>query len=164
MLARPNDRWSASFTPEKPGRYVYAIEAWTDEFASWRRDFNAKREAGMHLALEIAEGHNILMSLKSRTAAQARLIREVCQASADSASSAALLSDDLAAAASKGTQSDLTRSPSYPLIADRPIARAGAWYEMMPRSQSPVANRHGTFDDCINRLPESPRWVSTSSI
>jgi starch synthase (maltosyl-transferring) len=25
---------------------------------------------------------------------------------------------------------------------------------MMPRSQSPTANRHGTFDDCINRLPD----------
>ena len=24
-------------------RYVYAIEAWTDEFATWRRDFIAKR-------------------------------------------------------------------------------------------------------------------------
>ena len=151
MLSRQNDRWSASFTPAKPGRYVYAIEAWTDEFATWRRDFIAKREAGMDVTLEIAEGHNILMSLKSRNAAQVRLIREVCRESTDPM---ALLSDELAAAAGKGTQSDLTRSPNYPLLADRPIARAGAWYEMMPRSQSPTANRHGTFDDCINRLPD----------
>jgi starch synthase (maltosyl-transferring) len=151
MLLQQNDRWSASFTPAKPGRYVYAIEAWTDEFATWRRDFIAKREAGMDLTLEIAEGHNILMSLKSRNAAQARLIREVCRESTDPM---ALLSDELAAAAGKGTQSDVSRSPNYPLLADRPIARAGAWYEMMPRSQSPTANRHGTFDDCINRLPD----------
>jgi starch synthase (maltosyl-transferring) len=151
ILSRSNDRWSASFTPAKPGRYVYAIEAWTDEFATWRRDFIAKREAGMDVALEIAEGRNILMSLKSRTAAQARLIREACRESTDSM---ALLSDELAAAAGKGTQSDVSRSPYYPLVADRPIARAGAWYEMMPRSQSPTANRHGTFDDCIDRLPD----------
>ena len=154
MLARPNDRWSANFAPPKPGRYVYAIEAWTDEFATWRRDFIAKREAGMDLALEIAEGHTILMSLKARNVAQARLIREVCRAPAGTADPEMLLSDELAAAASKGTQSDLTRSPSYPLLADRPIARAGAWYEMMPRSQSPTATRHGTFDDCIARLPD----------
>ena len=108
----------------------------------------------MDVALEIAEGRNILMSLKSRNAAQARLIREVCRESAGTADPAALLSDELAAAASKGTQSDLTRSPSYPLLADRPIARAGAWYEMMPRSQAPTAGRHGTFDDCIARLPD----------
>ena len=34
--------------------------------ATWRRDFIAKREAGMDVALEIAEGHTILMSLKAR--------------------------------------------------------------------------------------------------
>jgi starch synthase (maltosyl-transferring) len=154
MLARQNDRWSGSFTPVKSGRYVYAIEAWTEDFATWRRDFIAKREAGRDVSLEIAEGHNILMSLKFRSSAQARLIREVCRTSTGTPDPAALLSDELMAAASKGSQSDLTRSPSYPLVADRPLARAGAWYEMMPRSQSPTANRHGTFDDCINRLPD----------
>ena len=42
-----NDRWTASFTPTEVGRYVYAIEAWTDVFATWRRDLLAKRDAGM---------------------------------------------------------------------------------------------------------------------
>ena len=42
----------------------------------------------------------------------------------------------------------------FPLIADRPLARAGAWYEMVPRSQGKIPGRHGTFDDCIARLPE----------
>ena len=41
-----------------------------------------------------------------------------------------------------------------PVVADRPRARAGAWYEMVPRSQGTVPGRHGTFDDCIARLPE----------
>jgi starch synthase (maltosyl-transferring) len=154
MLARQNDRWSGSFTPVKSGRYVYAIEAWTDDFATWRRDFIAKREAGRDVSLEIAEGHNILMSLKFRSSAQARLIREVCRTSAGISDPVALVSDELMAAAGKGSQSDLTRSPSYPLVADRPLAGAGAWYEMMPRSQSSTANRHGTFDDCITRLPD----------
>ena len=67
---------------------------------------------------------------------------------------APLLSEELAAAATKGLQADLTRSAEYPLVVDRPIARAGAWYEMMPRSQGSVPGRHGTFDDCIARLPE----------
>ena len=44
-----------TFTPSKPGPTM---------FATWRRDFIAKREAGMDVALEIAEGRNILMSLK----------------------------------------------------------------------------------------------------
>ena len=41
-----------------------------------------------------------------------------------------------------------------PLVADRERARAGAWYEMVPRSQGKVPGKHGTFDDCIARLPE----------
>ncbi len=154
MRAEQNDRWSASFTPAKPGRYVYAIEAWTDDFGTWRRDFLAKQKAGMDVRLEIEEGRDLLMTLKSRNTAHARLIREICRTPDIALDPAALLSEELAAAAGKGRQSDLTRSTSYPLIADRLLARAGAWYEMMPRSQSPVAGRHGTFDDCINRLPE----------
>src|SRR5580692_7444724 len=39
-------------------------------------------------------------------------------------------------------------------MADRPRARAGAWYEMVPRSQGRTPGRHGTFDDCIARLPD----------
>src|SRR5262249_16155841 len=85
---------------------------------------------------------------------QAQFIRDACRQPDIIENPAPLLSEDLAAAASKGQQSDLTRSAAYPLVADRPIARAGAWYEMVPRSQSPVIGNHGTFDDCINRLPE----------
>ena len=52
------------------------------------------------------------------------------------------------------TRPDLTRSHVVPLVADRARARAGAWYEMVPRSQGKVPGKHGTFDDCIARVPE----------
>jgi starch synthase (maltosyl-transferring) len=154
MALHDNERWRGSFTPPKAGRYLYAIEAWTDVFASWRHDFLTKRAAGMDVVLEIAEGRNLLADIKFKNGEQARLIRDVCRTPDIAENPAPLLSDELAAATRKVQQSDLTRSASYPLVADRPIARAGAWYEMMPRSQSPVPRRHGTFDDCINRLPE----------
>jgi starch synthase (maltosyl-transferring) len=154
MRQQENDRWMASFTPPSPGRYLYAIEAWTDVFATWRRDFLLKRQAGMDVKLEIEEGRNLLAVLKPRKDAQARLIREIHRTSTLAGDPALLLSDELAAVASKGLQADLTRSANYPLAAERPIARAGAWYEMMPRSQGSIPNRHGTFDDCIARLPE----------
>jgi starch synthase (maltosyl-transferring) len=154
MRLAQNDRWCASFTPNYPGRYVYAIEAWTDDFATWRRDFLAKQKAGMDVALEIEEGCDLLMALKPRKEAHARLIRDTCRAADLAADPTPLLSDELAEAAGSGGRSDLTRSASYPLVVDRPLARAGAWYEMMPRSQSPDPGRHGTFADCINRLPD----------
>ena len=46
IIHQGNDRWSGSFLPEEPGRYVYAIEAWTDEFATWRHGFELKQKAG----------------------------------------------------------------------------------------------------------------------
>ena len=153
MRLHENDRWTATFTPTSVGRYQYAIEAWSDAFGTWRRDLLAKRRAGLDVKLEIAEGRNLLAALKPPEASQARLIRELCRTPM-SADPAPLLSDELAAAAAKGLQADLTRSGEYPLVVDRPIARAGAWYEMMPRSQGRLPDRHGTFDDCIARLPE----------
>jgi starch synthase (maltosyl-transferring) len=154
MALQDNDRWKASFTTPKPGRYLYAIEAWTDVFASWRRDFLAKRAAGMDVSLEIEEGRNLLAELRLKNSEQAQLIRDVCRKPDLAENPDPLLSQELAPAASKGQQSDLTRSATYPLVVDRRIARAGAWYEMVPRSQSPLPGKHGTFDDCINRLPD----------
>ena len=48
----------------------------------------------------------------------------------------------------------MTRSHVVPLLVERERARAGAWYEMVPRSQGRVPGQHGTFDDCIARVPE----------
>src|SRR5262245_13101611 len=145
MALHQNDRWTAIFTPTEVGRYVYIIEAWTDAFATWRRDFLAKRDAGMDVALEIEEGRRLLRELKFRTNDRARLLGDICRKSELLDDAAPLLSDELAAAASKGQQADLARSARYPLVVDRPLARAGAWYEMVPRSQSSVPGRHGTF-------------------
>ncbi len=154
MRRHDNDRWVGSFVPDAPGRYAYAIEAWTDRFATWRRDFMLKRDAGQDLALESREGRDLVADLKPRdksAAAAIMLAREVfdCTGSPD-----ALLEAELAAImAEHQPRSDLTRTASLPLVIDRPIARAGAWYEMFPRSQAREHSRHGTFDDCIARLP-----------
>src|SRR5262249_22444812 len=73
----------------------------------------------------------------------------------ESGDTAVLLAPDLehAMAVSQG-RADITRSNHFPLTIDRPRAVHGAWYEMVPRSQSRVPGRHGTFRDCIDRLPD----------
>jgi starch synthase (maltosyl-transferring) len=154
MRLADNDRWQGSFTPGKVARHVYAIEAWTDIFATWRRDFLVKREAGLDVRLEVEEGRRLLAALKPRNDAHARMLRDASRKSGLADDPAPLLSEEVAAAARKGAQADLTRSENYLLIVDRPRARSGAWYEMMPRSQSPAPGRHGTFADCIDRLPD----------
>jgi starch synthase (maltosyl-transferring) len=144
MRLHENDRWTASFTPPSAGRYVYAIEAWTDHYATWRRDFLAKRNAGQDVAIEEREGRLLLKKLS------AKQIGSKPEDVADPSE----IPDTVAQAAGRIDQADLTRSVLFPLVADRPRARAGAWYEMVPRSQGNVPGRHGTFDDCIARLPE----------
>lgn len=70
------------------------------------------------------------------------------------ADAAALLSEAMAATMSKALpRADYVVSPEYPVTVDRPRARSGAWYEMVPHSQGRSADRGTTFDDCIDRLP-----------
>jgi len=147
-----NDRWTASFAPHHLGRYAYAIEAWTDPFATWRRDFLIKREAGLDVTVEVKEGLELIDELK-RTKSTRRAIAGKAEPPSDD-ELAMLLSPETAAAAAKGRQLDLARSIAFPLAIERPAARAGAWYEMIPRSQGRIQGQHGTFRDCIARLPD----------
>ena len=53
---------------------------------------------------------------------------------------------------------DLTHGKQFeselPLRVDRERARFSAWYELFPRSASPIPGKHGTFDDVERQLPE----------
>jgi len=150
-----NDRWHGQFTPPTPGWYVFAIEAWTDRFATWRKEFKLKQDAGQDVSAEAREGHLLLSELMPHEPAARRTAIAAAKAFAAKAEPALLLADNLAAAMAKTeTRPDLTRSHVVPLVADRERARAGAWYEMVPRSQGSVPGKHGTFDDCIARVPE----------
>jgi starch synthase (maltosyl-transferring) len=155
MRFHGNDRWLGRFQPPDPGRYLFMVEVWTDQFGTWRREVRLKREAGLDTTLEAGEGRELLVELKPSDAKAKRLIEQTLRAFDRKGELDLLLSDALAAAvASCELRGDLTHSVSIPVIADRSRARAGAWYEMVPRSQGSVPGRHGTFDDCIARLPE----------
>jgi len=155
MAMHSNDRWHGSFTPPAPGTYLFAIEAWTDQFATWRKELAIRKNAGQDLSLAVREGLELLSQLrpndrKARTIVDAYARRFAAESNLD------LLLDDALAVAMERTETrpDLTRSRAIPLLAERERARLGAWYEMVPRSQGTVPGRHGTFDDCIARIPE----------
>jgi len=155
MTHHGNDRWSGSFTPTAPGRYVYAIEAWTDEFATWRHGFELKQKAGADQAVDAIEGAGMLTRAKAGGRDAAAVIVKHCEDYLKTGDATPLLSDDLQEAmAESQLRPDLTRSQYFPFVADRPRARYGAWYEMVPRSQSTIPGQHGTFRDCIARLPD----------
>lgn len=155
MRLHGNDRWTASFTPQHIGRHVYAIEAWTDEFATWRHGLKLKQAANQDVTLDALEGAALLTKAQSGDADAASVILGHCEQFLKTGDPAPLLALELQQAMTESQDRvDVTRSSLLPLIVDRPLARFGAWYEMVPRSQGRDPGRHGTFRDCIERLPD----------
>jgi starch synthase (maltosyl-transferring) len=155
MIHNGNDRWMGSFVPEKTGRYTYTIEAWTDEFATWRHGFEQKRKANVATELDAMEGVSLLTRALSGGQEATVKIARACENFLQSGKCEILLSDGLKKAMAEGQdRTDLTRSKPLTVLVDRPQARYSSWYEMVPRSQTPRAGQHGTWNDCIGRLPD----------
>jgi starch synthase (maltosyl-transferring) len=150
-----NDRWRGSFTPAAPGRHVFAIEAWTDAFATWRRDFVLKRDAGLDVSLELREGRDLIEAAIGPGGSTRAPLRQALRAFERAQDPEILLQDEVARLMVEAqARPDRTWSVHYPVTVDRERAVFGSWYEIFPRGQGAVAGRHGTFDDCIARLPE----------
>jgi len=150
-----NDRWHARFTPAEPGWYIFEIEAWTDQYATWRKGVLLKQAAGQDVGLEAREGADLITELMPEDAAAAATARKALKEFTASGRLDPLVADDLLPAMDlTQVRPDLSRSAPIPLMAERVRARCGAWYEMVPRSQSKTVGQHGTFEDCIERVPE----------
>ena len=155
MVLFANDRWHGQFTPPEPGYYIFEIEAWTDQYATWRKEFLAKQKAGQNVALEAREGLELLQQLMPPEDGPRAIVEAAIHKFTRTSDPTDLLDEWLATAMRQGgARPDLCRSSPVPLVADRERARAGAWYEMVPRSQSSIPGQHGTFQDCIARVPE----------
>ena len=155
MTHHGNDRWRGSFVPDQVGRHVYAIEAWTDEFATWSHGVELKQKAGADVSLDAIEGAGMLTKAKDGGHAATAVILKQCEEYLRTGDTAPLLTAELQdAMAESQLPHDLTRSQLFPFVADRPRARNGAWYEMVSRSQGNIPGQHGTFKDCIARLAD----------
>src|SRR5438874_2209037 len=95
MTHHSNDRWGGSFVPDQPGRYVYALEAWTDEFATWRRGFELKQKAGADVTLDAIEGAGMLTKALAGGQAATTVILKRCEDFLQTGEPAPLLSDEL---------------------------------------------------------------------
>jgi starch synthase (maltosyl-transferring) len=66
MLPEVNDLWHASFVVGHVGVFEYAIDAWIDRFASWRRDLQKKFEARQDVSSELLEGALLVRAAANR--------------------------------------------------------------------------------------------------
>jgi starch synthase (maltosyl-transferring) len=155
-----NDRWGGEFRVEELGRYRFQVTGWIDPFASWRDDLLKRLAAGQDLSPELQVGAGLVAAAARRASGAdaarlrawaARLRRPAPEHYAELATS-----EELAAVMSRypDRRRGGATSAEYPIAVDRERARFGAWYELFPRSASPVPGRHGTLRDVADLVPE----------
>ena len=153
-----NDRWRAEFTPRRMGRHEFVVEAWRNPFAIFRYELGKKHEARLDLTLENQEGINLVSRAAAEGPAETKaallaLVAKLEAADASARTSLLLSADISALMARADRRPHRVRSAVIPLDAERKAAAFASWFQVFPRSQSGDANRHGTFDDVISRLP-----------
>jgi starch synthase (maltosyl-transferring) len=161
-----NDRWSGHVELTRNRWHHYAIEAWRDEFGTWRQGIGKKVDAAVPVPVEIEEGRILVEAAlnraeRSEAGEDVRLMRAALtalkRARSEATRVAALSTDDLLAVMRRHPDRRFaSRSPELPLVVDRERARFGAWYELFPRSQGrdPKKPRATTLAEATWRLPD----------
>lgn len=155
-----NDRWVGRFLLAENTRYLYTIEAFADPYRTWAEDLKKRLAAGMDVASELLEGAEILRRTLPRAAGADRKRLEARLADFEHAETAARVRILLDEETLELVETYPDRSGATPydreleVVTDRILARFAAWYEMFPRSQGTLPGQHGTFQDCIERLPD----------
>jgi starch synthase (maltosyl-transferring) len=158
-----NDRWEASFRVEKLGRLVYTIVAWVDTFRTWSADLRKRADAGQDISVDVLIGAEMVgaaagrargAEARRRLAEAAANLKQGAKASREVALRIAL-DPELASLVneSRDLAADARYEKDLAVVVDPEKARFSAWYEMFPRSCTTDPKRHGTFRDCIDRLP-----------
>ena len=66
--APPRERpLDGRFTLANNARYEYTIEAWTEEFGTWRTEIGKKVDAGQRVQLELVEGRGLVEAAFDRS-------------------------------------------------------------------------------------------------
>ena len=158
-----NDRWRGICTLYDIAIYEYTVEAWTDTFRGWQREFTAKFGAGIsELRSEALEGAALLEAASRRArdrADSARLLelsRRMCKAGTAAINEIAQSRELEVLMATYADRDNATHyAPAPRVIVDRPAAQIGAWYEFFPRSAEGRGDHGSTFRDCLPRVDDA---------
>ncbi|NED33433.1 alpha-1,4-glucan--maltose-1-phosphate maltosyltransferase, partial [Streptomyces sp. SID8499] len=161
-LAPGTDRWGATVTAGEPGRWTYAVEAWSDPIATWRHHAKIKIPAGIDTELVLEEGARLHERAADGVPADDEGRQAVLAAVAALRDDSRPAASRLAAALTPEVEAVLARHPlrelvtssdPLPLQVERERALYGAWYEFFPRSEGTPEQPHGTFATAARRLP-----------
>jgi starch synthase (maltosyl-transferring) len=173
-LEAGTDRYGAEVTVTREGTWFFHVESWSDPIAAWDHDASIKIPVGQDVELMLTEGA-LLFERAARSIRQppgaarpaaartelfalARALRDRSLPPWDRL--AATHTPRIAAILAAYPLRDLvTRSPRYPVLAERLRALYGSWYEFFPRSEGvqfdPMGRREpvsGTLRTAARRL------------
>lgn len=153
-----NDYWIGDISFGQIGEAEFQVEAWRDEFGSWRQDYRrwlrAKVDPSQELqtGVEMVRSGAALLPLAARTAIEQRLEQlggqppQSLQNYLLSVSTARRMAEAL-------VQSPPARSSRLPVWVERSRALVGSWYELFPRSEGSDGRSSGTLVTARSRLP-----------
>ena len=165
------DRYEARLQPDRTGLWSFRVEGWSDPYATWAHDASIKVEAGIDVELMLAEGARLLARAADRAGEDAmsehgaQTLREAVAALRDTHRfpgerlAWALSPHVREALAREPLRDQVSASPEYPLVVDRPLALYGSWYELFPRSHGAVWDdraqewRSGTLRTAAEQIP-----------
>jgi starch synthase (maltosyl-transferring) len=154
-----NDRWGGEFTVSSTGGYVYKIEAWVDDAATWQKMVATQLRANESIAELIAGGIAILSRMyELASPADGKLMKEALRMFGDEkrqeeAAQMAVSFRFTEWSNRYPTRDHATRTREIRIRVYRKNISFSAWYTLYPRSASSLADTHGTFRDVIGLLP-----------
>lgn len=163
MSLAGNDAWTGSFGVGELGTARYTIQAWTDHFATWRRNLFKRVDAKQAIDLELEEGALLLEARlalmpneehESVRSAIASLREPSAKKGWGDGRAVAAVDEGLAKLMARypDRSEATTYEPAVELTVERERARFGAWYELFPRSTG-TTTEHGTFATAAGHLP-----------
>jgi starch synthase (maltosyl-transferring) len=161
MRLMENDRWKAEFVVEEVGVYHYTVEGWVDHFGTWQRDLKKKFDSNQDVGVDLLAGAGWIEEASEKASQEERRkllgFLNVLKKGKE-------MEEGVLTALSKELTEIMERYPDrkfvtaygkeLPVVVDRRRALFSSWYELFPRSCSPVPGGHGTFRDCERLLPE----------
>jgi starch synthase (maltosyl-transferring) len=174
MVDTGNDVWTAAFHVNKIGAWRFAVQGWVDHFETWTSDLKKRlaaqpdpahldpQAATQDIPLALRTGALLLEKTAKRAGgADARNLAEVVaslrwMADQNAAFYEYPLNEEVEALAARYPDLEFATKfePELSLWVDRERARFSSWYELFPRSASPIPGQHGTFKDVEAQLPE----------
>lgn len=159
MQFEVNDRWWGEFPVSELGRYQYTIQGWVDHFETWRRDLLKRIAASNDTPVDYLIGAELVESAATRAGGsdadwlleQSRFLgSDVPVAGRRAGATAERLNQTMRKHPDRSLATSYDRQ--LEIVVDPILGRFSAWYELFPRSTSPVAGQHGTFNDVRAKL------------